>query len=390
MRRSSNYWIFSMGLGVLAALFVGIQGAVAEDQGVADCAARDDVLGVSRVVEVDTTGGLRFGRAQYKDFSFLKEGEVVLTFDDGPLRRYTTDVLNALEAECTKAIFFMVGRMAVTDPYIVREIDRRGHTIGTHTWSHKNLGGQSRARAIREIELGFSSVSEALGRPVAPFFRFPYLSDPNSMISYLKKRDIGIFSIDVDSKDFRTRSGPAMVSRTLAGIKRNGNKGVLLFHDIQRSTAKGVRGLLRKLKRGGYKIVHLVSKQPVTTLSSYDQAGRKELNRRKKSWSSRPFTDKNVAWPVSTGGLPATEPLAFLTPVSVDRKAKTPKAKSLSDSSSTKEDVELDASNSKDVVTNSKGDQAKGSSLNSTKPFKQKKLQPLQYLDPLQMQIYSD
>lgn len=174
---------------------------------VPSCAERPDALGVSRVVEIDTTSPTRFGNMQYKDIDFLKPGEVVLTFDDGPLRRYTLEVLNALEAHCTKATFFMVGRMAVNDPAVVQEIDRRGHTVGTHTWSHRNLGSISQAAGEKEIELGISAISAALGKPVAPFFRFPYLSDPRRMMDYLHKREQNIFSIDVDSLDYRTKSG---------------------------------------------------------------------------------------------------------------------------------------------------------------------------------------
>ena len=52
---------------------------------------------------------------------------VALTFDDGPLRPYTTPILKALDAHCTKATFFQVGKMAIADPEMVREIERRGH-----------------------------------------------------------------------------------------------------------------------------------------------------------------------------------------------------------------------------------------------------------------------
>ncbi len=280
----------------------------------ASCDQRRGVLGVSRVVEVDTASGPRFGNMQYKDIDFLKPGEVVLTFDDGPLRSKTLQVLNALERHCTKAIFFMVGRMAVSDPAMVREIARRGHTVGTHTWSHKNLGRQSRAAAVKEIELGVSAISAALGEPVAPFFRFPYLSDPNSMIAHLKDREIGNFSIDIDSVDFRTRSGATVVNRVMSRLKAQG-KGILLFHDIQRSTAAGIEDLLDKLAAGGYKVVHMVSKRSVKTIKEYDELAAKEMQRRAKAVASRPLSDRSVVWPVSTGAdLPAAEVLANLRP----------------------------------------------------------------------------
>ena len=168
------------------------------------CTPGADALGVSRVAEIDTSAGPRFG-FQYKEQDILADGEVVLTFDDGPLRAYTKPVLEALQAHCTKATFFLVGRMAVADPEMVREYARLGHTIGIHTWSHQNLHSITPLKARTEIELGFSAVQHALGKPVAPFFRFPYLADSKSMTMHLQGRHVAIFSIDVDSKDYRTR-----------------------------------------------------------------------------------------------------------------------------------------------------------------------------------------
>lgn len=277
----------------------------------ASCDTRSGALGVSRVVEIDTTGGPLLGNMQYRDIDFLKPGEVVLTFDDGPLRRHSLPVLNALERHCTKATFFMVGRMAVSDPDMVQEIHRRGHTVGTHTWSHKNLARQSQKSATREIELGISAISAALGQPVAPFFRFPYLAATKRMIGHLQDRDTATFSIDIDSRDFRTRSGSVMADRIMRDLKRKG-KGILLFHDIQKSTARGIDQLLNRLKRGGYKIVHLVPKAPTTTLASFDDQGMLELIKRKKAASSRPLAKRSVVWPIALGNLPPAEPLRAL------------------------------------------------------------------------------
>ena len=112
------------------------------------CTPGPNALGVSRVVEIDTSAGPRFG-VQYKEHDLLADGEVVLTFDDGPLRAYTKPVLEALQAHCTKATFFVVGRMAVADPEMVREYARLGHTVGIHTWSHANLHGADAAQGAR-------------------------------------------------------------------------------------------------------------------------------------------------------------------------------------------------------------------------------------------------
>lgn len=260
-------------IGAIAA--AGVLGAspLAAQQGgalQAKCQPGPNALGVSRTIEIDATGGPRFGRLQYRDHDFLQEGEVVLTFDDGPHPTFTPTILDALDEHCTKATFFILGQRALSFPQQLREVGRRGHTIGTHTWSHRNLGRSSAAQIESEIELAISATQLALGGPTAPFFRFPYLSDPGGAQQYLKSRDIVNISIDVDSHDFRTKSPSRMISNVLRGLQEK-KKGIILFHDIQPSTGHGIRQMLAELKARGYRVVHIKPKQSQSTIAAYDE-----------------------------------------------------------------------------------------------------------------------
>src|SRR5271169_4354312 len=80
-----------------------------------------DALAVSRVVEIDTTGGPAFGFEHFKQYDFLRDKEVVLTFDDGPWPANTAMVLKALTDNCTKATFFEIGEHATWHPEISKE-----------------------------------------------------------------------------------------------------------------------------------------------------------------------------------------------------------------------------------------------------------------------------
>ncbi len=298
----------------LAALVPAVTGGIAPahaqaaQPGRSDmCAPRPGRLGVSRIVEIDTSRGPRFGLQQYKDHDFLREGEVVLTFDDGPLRRHTKAVLEALAAHCTRATFYMVGQMALTDPEMVREVARAGHTVAIHTWSHRNLRATGGAAAVREIELGISAVQRALGAPVAPFFRFPYLADSQQMLAHLAERRFAVFSIDVDSKDFRTQDPRAMQRAVMTDLKAKG-KGILLFHDIQTSTARGIAGVLEELAARGYKVVHTVPSVPASTVASYDAIADTELARRNRVVAGNPMAQRSVVWPMSNAaGVPVDQ-----------------------------------------------------------------------------------
>ncbi len=92
--------------------------------------ANPDALGVSRVVEIDTTGGPGFGFEHFKQLDFLRDKEVVLTFDDGPWQTTTPTVLKTLADECVKAVFFPIGKHATYYPEVLKQVAAAGHTIG--------------------------------------------------------------------------------------------------------------------------------------------------------------------------------------------------------------------------------------------------------------------
>ena len=236
-----------------------------------------NALGVARVVQIDTTGGPGFGFEHFKAYDFLNDHEVVLTFDDGPWPGNTPAVLKALADQCTKALFFPIGKHAGYHPDILKQVAAAGHTVGSHTWSHKDLSQLPADEAKAEIEKGIAAVSIALGnKPVDPFFRFPALRHPPEMVKYVGERNIGIFSTDMDSFDFKMRKPEQVVASVMKKLEKHG-KGIILMHDFQQATAHAAPELLAKLKAGGYKVVQVVGKTPVEPIKEYTDAVLKEM-----------------------------------------------------------------------------------------------------------------
>ena len=240
--------------------------------------ANPDALGLSRVVEIDTTGGPGFGFEHFKQFDFLADKEVVLTFDDGPWPGNTPAVLKALADECTKAVFFPIGKHATYHPEILRQVAAAGHTIGAHTWSHANLNSKKMTEqgAKDEIEKGYSAVKMALGTAPAPFFRFPELQHGPAAMAYLGTRNVAMFSCDADSFDFKAKDAAQIVNTVMTKIDKLG-KGIILMHDFQKHTAEALPTLLRRLKAGGYKVVLMKAKTTYQTLPEYDEALVKDM-----------------------------------------------------------------------------------------------------------------
>ena len=259
--------------------------------------ANPNGLGVSRVVEIDTTGGPGFGFEHFKQLDFLEPKEVVLTFDDGPWPGNTPAVLKALDDECTKAVFFPIGKHATYHPEILRQVLAAGHTVGAHTWSHANLNGKKITDQIAkdEVEKGFSAVKFALGSDPAPFFRFPQLEHNPQAMAYLGTRNVAMFSCDLDSFDFRKESNPDKIVNTVMTKLDKRGKGIILMHDFQKNTALALPTLLRRLKAGGYKVVQMTAKTQFSTLPDYDEALAKDL--KLPTVSARPLSSvvKTVA-----------------------------------------------------------------------------------------------
>lgn len=247
-----------LGLGLLAGMgFVPADAAT-------DCSGNPNALGTSRTLVVDPMEHPRIGTMQYRETLPLKDHEVVLTFDDGPLPPHSTQVLQILASECVKATFFIIGRMAHQFPEGVRRVRAAGHTIATHSENHPlHFEKMPPERIRQEIDDGIKHTAEALGDPsaVAPFFRVPGLRRGQVMEDYLVSKGIQSWSADFPADDWLPISSDQVYSRAISRIEAKG-RGILLLHDIQARTVAALPRILQTLKARSYRIVHVVPATP--------------------------------------------------------------------------------------------------------------------------------
>jgi peptidoglycan/xylan/chitin deacetylase (PgdA/CDA1 family) len=252
-----------------------------------DCPGHPDAMGTSRVLVVEPGEFSQIGIMQYHQSLPLNDKEVVLTFDDGPIPRYSNAVLDILAAQCVKATYFLVGTMARAYPATVRRIYEEGHTIGTHTEDHPaRMQKLPIEKVRREIDDGIADVGAALGDPteLAPFFRIPGLARTDAIDQELAARSLIVFSSDTVADDWHRRIKPAdIVSRAMSRLEARG-KGILLLHDIHPATVAALPELLARLKAAGFHIVHVVP----AAVEQVETAG-------------EPTTRTRPAWPAATG-----------------------------------------------------------------------------------------
>jgi peptidoglycan/xylan/chitin deacetylase (PgdA/CDA1 family) len=243
------------------ALFACIVAGMSIAASAESCPGNSDALGTSRVLTINPGEFTLLGTMQYEQTLPLKDHEVVITFDDGPLPPYTDIILDTLTSQCVKATYFLVGQMASVYPSVVRHIYNEGHTIGTHSQHHPHFERLSMRRVEREVDGGINSVTAALGDATAlsPFFRIPYLGRTNAIERFLEGKQLVTWSADVDTNDWWRGSSPgAIVKRTMQQLNAKG-RGIILMHDIHRATAMAVPILLKEMKANGYTVVHVVA-----------------------------------------------------------------------------------------------------------------------------------
>jgi peptidoglycan/xylan/chitin deacetylase (PgdA/CDA1 family) len=238
----------------------------------ADCPGHPDALGTSRTLVVDPKAHPHIGTMQYRETLPLRDHEVVLTFDDGPLPHNSDQILAILAAQCIKATFFTVGSMAKEHPEGVRKLREAGHTVATHTQNHP-LGFDKFPieRAGPEIDDGIASVTAALGEGggLAPFFRAPGLRRSQPVEDHLASLGIMIWSADFPADDWRAISPTRVYELAIRRIEAK-KKGILLLHDIQTRTVAALPRILHELKARGYRIVHVVPATPTLVATPWE------------------------------------------------------------------------------------------------------------------------
>ncbi|MCA1761387.1 MAG: polysaccharide deacetylase family protein [Cryomorphaceae bacterium] len=159
-------------------------------------------------------------------WSFPRDAkDIYLTFDDGPTPQITGEILNTLDKFHAKATFFCIGGNAAANPEAFEEIQRRGHSVGNHTWNHMNGWEYSDFSYLRNVLECSSVVASNLFRP-------PYGRIKRSQARSLKKR-FTLVMWDVLSGDWdRTISR----EKCLKNVTSNAREGsIIVLHDSEKA-----------------------------------------------------------------------------------------------------------------------------------------------------------
>ena len=148
-------------------------------------------------------------------------GIVHLTFDDGPIAEVTPWVLDRLKEFNAKATFFCIGRNAEREPGILARIREEGHSIGNHTYDHRNGWKTSQFSYLKSVQRCRSTIESELFRP-------PYGRITREQVIALR-RHFRIVMWEVLSADFdRDLTGEQCYRNVMENVKAG---SIVVFHD---------------------------------------------------------------------------------------------------------------------------------------------------------------
>ncbi|KRG41501.1 polysaccharide deacetylase [Stenotrophomonas pictorum JCM 9942] len=232
---------------------------------------------------------------------------VVLTFDDGPHKAYTEEVVAILKRYDVPGVFFEVGRNLGTvqadgsvalGPMagISRNLMEQGYAVGNHSLTHAQLSRTS-GDALREQVLATDTLLKGVDSRRAPLFRFPYGARNAEGLQLLGEAGLKSIMWNIDSMDWADPVPESIVQRVLEQVHKE-QKGIILFHDIHDRAVKALPQILDRLIADGYQFAGWNGRD--FTVSRARQGARDEATVTTgygKSWAIVIGIDEYAKWP---------------------------------------------------------------------------------------------
>ncbi len=171
------------------------------------------------------------------------EREIMFTFDDGPDHRSTPLLLDQLDRYGVKVVFFVNGhRMhsrrldAAENIEVLRDIHRRGHVIGNHTYNHRDLSTLTDDQIRSEVDNTSRLVEKITGQRTW-LFRPPF-GKIGGASRYLSQAGYTVVMWSLDPLDWQTDDPREVFRRVVDRISEQENGGIIDLHDTNRASVE--------------------------------------------------------------------------------------------------------------------------------------------------------
>ena len=174
---------------------------------------------------------------------------VALTFDDGPNKEYTTQILDILDKNNVIGTFFVMGAYVDENPEVAKEIVDRGHIIANHTYNHFNLADLPDDEVLKQFRWTQESIVDATGF-TPDLYRLPFGSGGRRVVKLVD--DMTSILWTTDSLDWSLQDADKITEHVMNNLTQHMN---LLMHDTSQYSVDALDNLIPLLKEEGYHFV---------------------------------------------------------------------------------------------------------------------------------------
>ncbi len=162
-----------------------------------------------------------------------------ITYDDGPASAYSPTVLKNLQAHNMKVTLFQLAQQVKALPKIANAYKDAGMDMACHSYTHANMPKVGPVQLEREITTAKEVNEQVLGVKMK-LYRLPYGAGMNISRIRQKIADNKMIHVfwNVDTLDWQDKNPTSILNRALKQMRGNGNKGIILFHDIHPQSVK--------------------------------------------------------------------------------------------------------------------------------------------------------
>ncbi|MGZ4954408.1 MAG: polysaccharide deacetylase family protein [Methylobacter sp.] len=192
--------------------------------------------------------------AQAYCYANVSEKEIALSFDDGPNREYTPQVLSTLAQFNAPATFFVTGKNIEGNENILKQMDAEGHNIGNHSYTHSFYVDFKSLQGFKnELDRTTESVFKVIGKRMK-LFRPPYGVTTPNLVKASNSLNYSIIGWTIRSFDTTADTAQTITRRIQTQLKPG---SIILFHDTSDKTVQVLKQTLNFAKENGYKIVSI-------------------------------------------------------------------------------------------------------------------------------------
>ena len=186
-----------------------------------------------------------------RDKQFFKDKKLIaFTFDDGPTWSLTNNFLDELDKRNARVSFFVLGQRASSQKTLIKKIYNHGHSLGSHTFDHKNLLNLSADEAAYEINQTNEILLNITGEN-PKFLRPPY---GNYNQNLLESTEMIFILWNVDTKDWKLRNAEKISKYIIENVE---DGSIVLLHDLYKESIEAALLAMDELEKEGYAFVSL-------------------------------------------------------------------------------------------------------------------------------------